>query len=47
MEKSTLTDPIQIITLDVASVEENPTQTLIQIDTTNLIRENGIEKIPY
>ena len=47
MEKSTLTEPVQFITLDVAPVEENPTQRLIQRDTTNLIRENDMEKIPY
>ena len=47
MGKITLLDLVQIITLDVALVEENPTQILIQRDTTNLIRENDIEKIPY
>ena len=47
MEKRTLIDPVQIITLDVALVEENPTQILIQRDTTNLIREIDVEKIPY
>ena len=47
MEKIILTDPIDIITLDVAPVEEKPTQILIQRDTTNLIRENDIEKTPY
>ena len=47
MKKNTLTDPVQIITLDVAPVEENPTQRLIQRDTTYLIRENDVEKIPH
>ena len=47
MEKSTLTNPVQIITLDVAPVEEKPTQILIKIDTTKLIREYDVEKNPY
>ena len=44
MEKNTLIDPVQIITLEVTPVEEKPTQRLIQRDTTNLIRENDVEK---
>ena len=47
MEKNSFTDLVQIITLDIAPVEEKPTQRLIQRDTTNLIRENDVEKIPY
>ena len=31
----------------VIPVEKKPTQILIQRDTTNLIRENKVEKIPY
>ena len=46
MEKNTLIDPVQIITLNVAPVEEKPTQILIQRDTTNLIKENEVEKLP-